>query len=105
MVFYLIAMSQDTNNVRFSTKSPGLGPTKVPVVGKGADEALFFKAAMPLGNGFSAGIMLAHETSNFDATAVNAPNHEVRYETAWRPSGGFGLSWQPEKSSWLFGFR
>lgn len=109
MAVYVVAMSQDTNNVHFNTKSPGLGAGPVPVVGKGNDDAVFLKAAMPLGNGWSAGIMLAHETSNFNATAVNALNQNVRYETAWRPSGGFGVSWQPEKTSslfgWIFGFR
>jgi hypothetical protein len=104
MAIYVIAMTQDSNNVKFDAKSPGLGPTAVPVSGKGSDQAVFAKIAMPLGNGFSAGVLLAHETSSFDAAATANPGQNVHYETEWRPSGGFGLAWQPDKT-WLFGFR
>src|SRR5579863_5149153 len=45
LTIFLIAMSQDTNDVHFSAKSPGLGPAPVPLVGHGTDQALFSKIA------------------------------------------------------------
>jgi hypothetical protein len=104
LAIYLIAMTQDTNDVRFNTKSPGLGPGSVPVVGSGNNQALFSKIAMPLGNGFSAGVLLSYEVSTFDANSVSNPSQSVRYETEWRPSGGFGVAWQPNDKV-LAGFR
>jgi hypothetical protein len=104
LAIYVIAMFQGTNEVHFNTKSPGLGPNPVPVIGKGTDNALFSKIAMPLGKGFSAGVLLSYETSQFDATAAGNTQQTVRYETEWRPSGGFGVAWQPQKRL-LFGFR
>jgi hypothetical protein len=104
LVLYAIVMEQETNNVKFNTKSPGLGSAAVPVEGTGADQALFIKAAMPLGNGVSAGVLLSREVSHFDASAVADANQRVHYETIWRPSGGFGLAWQPD-NKWLLGFR
>ena len=104
LTVYAIAMLQRGNDIRFNAKSPGLGPGAVAVVGDGTDQAVFVKVAMPLGRGVSVGGLLSHETSQFDATAVANPNQIVRYETKWRPSGGFGVAWQPNKKL-LFGFR
>ncbi len=104
LAIYLIAMTQSTNDIQFKLKSPGLGPGPTPVVGHGADEALFSKIAMPLGHGVSVGVLLANETSHFDASSIAAPANTVRYQTYWRPSGGFGVAWQPDKRL-LFGFR
>lgn len=95
LAIYLIALDESTNDVRFTTKSPGLGPGAVPVSGTGSDHALFSKIALPLGQGFSVGALLSYETSKFDALAdANAAN-TIHYETEWRPSGGFGVTWQP----------
>lgn len=97
LAIYLIGLGQDTNhNVRFNARSPGLGPAPVPVQGSGSDHAFFSKIAMPLGGGVSAGILLSYETSFFDATSLANPAQKVHYETEWRPSGGFGLAWQPD---------
>jgi hypothetical protein len=104
LAVYAVVMSQSTNDVSFNTKSPGLGPGLVPVLGEGSDHAVFTKIAMPLGQGFSAGVLLAYETSQFSAVSVENPQQSVRYETQWRPSGGFGLAWQPSKTL-LLGFR
>ena len=104
LVVYVIAMKEGTNTVHFGLRSPGLGSGPTPVTGHGSDDALFSKIAMPLGHGISAGVLLAHETSHFDAQSTATPAAAVRYDTRWRPSGGFGLAWQPEKR-WLFGFR
>jgi hypothetical protein len=97
LAIYVIGMTQSTNDVRFDLKSPGLGPGATPVAGHGADDALFSKIAMPLGHGVSAGLLLSYETSHFDATSVAAPDNTVRYQTYWRPSGGFGIAWQPDR--------
>lgn len=101
---YVIAMLQDTNNLHFNAKSPGLGLAPVSVIGKGSDHAIFSKIAMPLTKGVSVGVLLSYETSQFDATAAANPQQTVRYETRWRPSGGFGVAWQPDKRL-LFGIR
>ncbi len=104
LAVYLIAMHEGTNDVHLDLKSRGLGPGAMPMVGHGADDALFSKIAMPLGHGLSAGVLLSYETSDFDANAITMPQDRVRYATEWRPSGGFGVAWQPSKK-WLFGFR
>jgi hypothetical protein len=106
LAVYVIAMFQETNNVRFSARSPGLGSATVPLAGKGSDRAIFSKIAMPIAKGVSAGVLLSHETSQFDAApqANAGSNQFVHWETKWRPSGGFGVAWQPNKSL-LFGFR
>jgi len=104
LAVYLIAMTETTNDVQFKLKSPGLGPNPTPVVGEGTDNALFSKIALPVGHGVSVGVLLSYERSHFDASATAAPDNTVRYETFWRPSGGFGIAWQPSKQL-LFGFR
>ena len=104
LAIYLIAMTETTNNVQFKLKSPGLGPDPAPVAGHGTDNALFSKIALPVGHSVSAGILLSYEKSHFDASAIAAPDNTVRYETYWRPSGGFGVAWQPSKRL-LFGVR
>jgi hypothetical protein len=104
LAIYVIAMFQETNDVRFSLKSPGLGPGPISVIGKGSNNAIFSKIAMPLGKGFSVGGLLSGETSHFDATAAANAQQSVRFQTEWRPSGGFGVAWQPRKTM-LFGFR
>lgn len=104
LAIYVIGMFQRTNDIHLGLKSPGFGASAVPVVGSGSDNAVFAKIAMPLGKGFSAGILLSHETSQFDAAAAANSNQKVHYQTEWRPSGGFGVAWQP-KPRLLFGFR
>jgi hypothetical protein len=95
LAVYLIALEEGTNDVHFRTKSAGLGPGAVPVVGTGSDRALFSKIALPLGQGFSVGGLLSYETSKFDAAADSNPANSIHYATEWRPSGGFGVTWQP----------
>ena len=101
---YLIAMREDTNDLHFNLRSPGLGTGPTPVSGEGIDRAVFSKIAMPLGHGISAGVLLSYETSHFTARANASPENTVRYQTSWRPSGGFGVAWQPHPRL-LFGFR
>ena len=104
LAVYVIFMSQGTNDVHLNVKSPGLGTGAVPVVGTGSDTAVFSKIALPVGKRVSVGVLLSHETSHFDATAQQDPLLHVHYQTEWRPSGGFGVAWQPNKRL-LFGFR
>ena len=92
LTIYMIALSEGTNDVHFNTKSPGLGPSPVAVTGSGKDNALFTKIAMPLGQGLSAGVLLSYETSQFNAETDANPKQTIRYETEWRPSGGFGAA-------------
>lgn len=103
LAVYVIALNQSTNDIRLTAKSPGLGPDPLPVAGRGSNQAVFTKAAMPLGYGFSAGALLSHEESTF--TAQSDAGKSVRYETEWRPSGGYGVAWQQPGSSLLIGFR
>jgi len=104
LAIYAIALSQYAGNIATSLKSPGLGNGSVPVHGDGSNQALFVKAAMPLGKGFSFGALLSYERSQFNAISDSNDANYVRYQTDWRPSGGFGLSWQPSKRI-LVGFR
>lgn len=104
LAVYVIAMTESTNDLELKLKSPGLGPTATPVSGHGTDNALFSKLALPLGHGVSAGVLLSYEVSRFDGNTVSAPVGEIRYETYWRPSGGFGIAWQPDNRLML-GFR
>ena len=104
LAVYLIAMTESTNDLQLKLKSPGLGPAATPVSGHGTDDALFSKIALPLGHGVSAGVLLSYEVSHFDGNSVAAPAESIRYQTQWRPSGGFGIAWQPDKKL-MFGFR
>ena len=104
LAIYAIGMFEGSNDVRFNAKSPGLGPNPVALIGNGSDQALFSKIAMPLGKGFSVGVLLSYEMSHFDALAVANSLETVHYDTKWRPSGGLGFSWQPNKRI-LVGFR
>lgn len=103
LAIYAIALSQFANNISTSLKSAGLGTGAVPVHGDGSDEAVFIKAAMPLNQSFSFGVLLSYERSQFNAISDNSTNY-VKYETGWRPSGGFGVTYQPNKKI-LIGFR
>ena len=105
LTLYAVAMFQNADNIHFNAKSPGLGSSAVELVGNGTDQGIFVKIGMPLGKGFSVGGLLNYEVSQFDASTVSTGNPEhVRYETAWRPSGGLGITWEPNKKM-LFGFR
>ncbi len=104
LAIYVIALNQDTNTIYFNAKSPGLGAASVPLRGTGNDRAIFTKVAMPVTDTISAGVLMSYETSHFSAAEQTNSSIGVRYETRWRPSGGFGVAWQPEKTM-LFGFR
>ncbi len=106
LAIYVIAMFQNTNDVHFNAKSPGLGPSPVGLAGKGTDRAIFSRIALPLGRGVSAGVLLSHEASQFDASPQ--ANLEPPSSFIGKQSGDhrevFGVAWQPNKRM-LFGFR
>ena len=104
LTFYAITMRQGTNSVHLNVSSPGLGAGATAITGNGSDQAVFAKIAMPLAKGFSIGVLLSHETSQFDATADQNASYQIHYDTVWRPSGGLGIAWQPNKRL-LFGVR
>jgi hypothetical protein len=104
LAIYVVALQESTNDVHLNLKSPGNGPDLVQATGNGTDHAVFSKIALPLGHGFSAGVLLAYETSHFNAGADSNPASMIQYQTEWRPSGGFGVTWQPNKIV-LIGFR
>lgn len=97
LAIYIIALSQHAEDIRLSLSAPGLGAAPRPMVGSGANQAVFAKIAAPLGRGFSAGVLLSYELSQFDALtpAGDPAPGGVHYATQWRPSGGFGVVWQP----------
>lgn len=104
LTLYAIAQSQYATNIATSLSSPGLGPGAVAVHGDGSDQGIYVKAAMPVGKGFSVGLLLSYERSQFNAISdVNTTNY-VHYHTDWRPSVGGGISWRPSKQI-LIGFR
>lgn len=98
LAIYAIALSQHATDTHLSLQSPGLGDASLPMHGDGANQALFIKAAMPLAYGFSAGVLLSYELSQYDLVPDVGPGY-VRLETQWRPSGGFGVAWQP--TDWI----
>ncbi len=106
LAIYLIALSQHAEDIHLSLSSPGLGPTPRPMVGSGADQAVFSKIAAPLGHGVSVGVLLSYELSQWSAlTPASDPMPAaVHYATEWRPSGGLGVAWQPVPRL-LFGSR
>ena len=105
LAVYVILLRQDTGHVDFLTTSPGWQTTRTPSSGQGSDQAVFTKMAMPLGNGFSAGILLSHEVSEFTAQSDADATKTVRYQSVWRPSGGYGVVWVSRGKDWLLGFR
>lgn len=98
LAIYAIALSQHATDTHLSLASPFFGDAPVPVHGDGANQAIFIKAAMPLGYGFSAGVLLSYELSQYDVVPDQGPGY-IHLETQWRPSGGFGVAWQP--TDWI----
>jgi hypothetical protein len=97
LAVYVIALAQHAEGIKLSLSSPGLGGGPRPMVGSGANQALFAKVAAPLALGISVGALLSYELSQFDALtpAGDPAPAAAHYATRWRPSGGFGVVWQP----------
>lgn len=103
-VVYAIALSQYAANISFTAKSPALGASPTSVLGNGSNQAVFVKVAKAFKHGFSFGFLLSYERSQMAVNGEADPTRFVRYQTDWLPSGGFGVTWQPDKN-WLIGFR
>ncbi|HET8725619.1 MAG TPA: hypothetical protein VFM53_15580 [Anaeromyxobacteraceae bacterium] len=97
LAVYAIGLAERATDVAVDLHVPGLGPGAAPFRGDGADQALFVKAAMPVGHGVSVGVLLSYETSQFAAIPAGGEPGYVSYRTSWRPSGGFGVTWQPDE--------
>jgi hypothetical protein len=94
---YLIALSQHGSGLRVWTVTPA-SPAKPPSAGDGSNQAVFLKLALPITRTVSAGILLSYEVSQMTLIPDGgAP--PIRFDTAWRPSGGAGLTWRP--TPWL----
>jgi hypothetical protein len=94
---YLIALSQHASNLRVWTlTSPS--PAKPPSTGDGSNNAVFLKLALPITKTVSAGILLSYEVSQM-TMIPDGGAAPIRFDTAWRPSGGAGVTWKP--TSWL----
>ena len=104
LTIYAIELSQYASNISTSLKSPVFGSNAASVLGDANNQALFLKAALPIDNHFSVGILISYERSQFNAVSDSNPTNYVRYQTNWLPSGGFGISYQPNKRL-LVGFR
>jgi hypothetical protein len=97
MALYVIALSQHGTGLRVWTETPA-APGKPPSLGDGSNQAVFLKLAMPITRTVSAGILLSYELSNM-TLLPDGGAAPIRFETAWRPSGGAGVTWAPAK--WL----
>ena len=104
LAVYEILATEQTNQVSLSVKSPALGKSAAPVNGTGSDFGLFTKFAVALPHGVAVGGLVSRESSTFTAASDAQPGEMVDYQTAWRPSGGVGVTWQPNKR-FLFGSR
>src|SRR5579859_1495624 len=103
-VIYAIALSQYASNITLSLKSPALGSSSTPVFGDGTNQSVFVKLSKPFKHGFSFGLLFSYERSQFSVNGISDPTRYVRYQTNWLPSGGIGLTWQPDRRL-LVGFR
>jgi hypothetical protein len=96
---YVIAMAQHATGIDVWSDTPS-SPKKPPSIGDGSNQAVFVKAAKPLGGGFSLGVLLSYELSEMTLEPKDGSG-TIRYRTEWRPSGGAGLAYQPVP--WLLG--
>lgn len=104
LTIFALALSQYASNISTNLKSPGFGSSALAVHGDGSNQSIFAKAAMRIGKKLSFGILLSYERSQFHAVSDLSPSNYARYQTNWLPSGGFGMTWQPNKRV-LLGFR
>ena len=90
---FVIAMSQHATDIHtWSLTAPSA--TKPPSRGDGSNQAVFVKFAKPITDTLSAGILLSYELSQM-TLLPDGGGQAITYGTAWRPSGGAGLAWQP----------
>lgn len=93
LTVYVIALSQDANDIVSTLKSPTFGNNATQTIGSGSNQAVFIKSALPITNKLSAGILISYERSQFNSTGLNDNSKFDQYHTNWLPSGGFGVSY------------
>jgi hypothetical protein len=99
---YVVAVSQHATDLSvWSTTKPSAAHPASS--GDGSNQGVFVKFAKPLTKQVSAGLLLSYELSQI-TLVPNDGAATIRYSTAWRPSGGAGVTWQPT-DSWLLGVR
>ena len=103
LAIYVLGLAQTATNIQVGLRDLAIGGTPLPTHGDGGDQLVALRLAMPFGPGFSIGVQLTYEVSQFDAVLDGRPG-VIRYRTQWRPSGGVGLAWMPSKR-WLIGTR
>lgn len=99
---YVIAMSQHADNIETWSLTPP-SASKPPSKGDASSQGVFAKFAKPLSSTVSLGFLFSYELSQM-TLLPDAGGPAQTYHTAWRPSGGAGLTWQPTKFL-LFGAR
>lgn len=93
--FYIIALSQQATDLHVWAGNPATGP-KPPSLGAGSNNAVFGKLAKPLTETLSLGVMVAYELSQM-TLQPDGGAAPIRFATGWLPSGGAGVTWQPNK--------
>ena len=92
---YVIAMSQHADDIHtWSLTAPSA--SRPPSTGDGSNQGVFVKFAKPITPTLSAGLLLSYELSQM-TLLPDAGGPAITYRTAWRPSGGAGVSWEPAK--------
>ncbi|HZR47727.1 MAG TPA: hypothetical protein VFA47_13535 [Candidatus Manganitrophaceae bacterium] len=92
---YVIGLSQQATDLHVWTRtSPN--PTKPPSLGDGSDQAVFVKFAKPISSTVSLGLLGSYEISQMTLLPFDG-SPAIRFQTEWRPSGGFGMTWQPNR--------
>lgn len=100
--FYVIALSQHATNLHvWDLTAPSAA--RPPSLADGSNQAVFIKFAKPITDAWSAGALLSYEVSQMTLAPDNGSG-QIRYQTAWRPSGGFGVHYHPD-SHWQAGVR
>lgn len=99
---YVVAMSQHATDVHVWSLTPP-SAARPPSMGDGSNQGVFVKLAKPITSTISVGVLLSYELSQM-TLLPDGGGPPITYRTAWRPSGGAGLSWQPS-SQFLFGAR
>lgn len=99
---YVIAMSQHATNIHVWSLTAA-STSKPSSTGDGSNQAIFVKFAKPITDTLSAGFLLSYELSQM-TLLPDGGGAAITYRTAWRPSGGLGVTWQPSKM-FLFGAR
>jgi len=94
--FYVIGLSQQATDLHLWTlTSPS--PTRPPSLGDGSDQAVFVKFAKPIFSTVSLGLLGSYEISQMTLLPFDG-SPAIRFQTEWRPSGGVGVTWQPDRA-------